>query len=122
EPRPNERCGGIGDAPFYRTSGYYPWRRWRQPPRSSEPARQPPLLPRDGGRGRSSQRAQRRTDWPWAVALYTYGGTPRLIARPRCFVTREIASSTRRFVFTAYSDIPSSSASSTEVASGRVER
>src|SRR3989442_10855974 len=65
---------------------------------------------------------QRMTDWPCAVRLYTYGGKPRFRARALCFVIREIASRTRRFVFTAYSDIPSSSASSQPVASGRVAR
>src|SRR2546422_1798353 len=55
---------------------------------------------------------------PWAVGRYTYGGTPRRTAGPRCFVISCTAIRTRRLLTVVYSEKPSSSATSVTLASG----
>src|SRR5207244_8161767 len=55
---------------------------------------------------------------PWAVGRYTYGGTPRRTAGPRCFVISWTAIRTRRLLTVVYSEKPSSSATSVVLASG----
>src|SRR5213594_3009266 len=55
---------------------------------------------------------------PCAVGRYTYGGTPRRTAGPRCFVISWTAIRTRRPLTVVYSERPSSSATSIVLASG----
>src|SRR2546427_9971731 len=55
---------------------------------------------------------------PWAVGRYTYGGTPRRTAGPRCLVISCTAIKTRRLLTVVYSEKPSSSATSVTLASG----
>src|SRR5207249_41667 len=55
---------------------------------------------------------------PCAVGRYTYGGTPRRTAGPRCFVISWTAIRTRRPLTVVYSERPSSSATSVVLASG----
>src|SRR5207245_2793047 len=55
---------------------------------------------------------------PWAVGRYTYGGTPRRTAGPRCLVISCTAIRTRRLLTVVYSERPSSSVTSVTLASG----
>src|SRR5256885_942450 len=88
----------------------------RRRPRRTRRARSPRRIYRPYAVASAGNRPARSS--PCAVVRYTYGGTPRRRAGPRCFVTSWTAVRTRRLFTVVYSERPISSTISVALASG----